>query len=37
MQVLSIRAMEGYLADAEPRFGNRLMVHGLVKFDMEQV
>ncbi|KIM47005.1 hypothetical protein M413DRAFT_267576 [Hebeloma cylindrosporum] len=35
-QVLSMRAMEGYLADAEPRYGNRLLVHALVKFDTEQ-
>ena len=36
-QVLSLRVTEGYLAPEEPRFGNRLMVQALVKFDTEQV
>ncbi|KAL9710280.1 hypothetical protein Ac2012v2_006576 [Leucoagaricus gongylophorus] len=35
-QVLSLRVTEGYLAPEEPRFGNRLMVQALVKFDTEQ-
>jgi len=36
-QVLSLRITEGYLAPENPRFGNRLLVHALVKFDTEQV
>ncbi|KAF5356965.1 hypothetical protein D9756_006580 [Leucocoprinus leucothites] len=35
-QVVSLRVIEGYLASEEPKFGNRLMVHALVKFDTEQ-
>ncbi|KAK2461237.1 hypothetical protein APHAL10511_006764 [Amanita phalloides] len=35
-QVLSIRGMEGNLGIHEPKFGNRMMVHALVKFDTEQ-
>ena len=35
-RVLSIRATEGYLAAEEPKFGNRMMVHALVKIDTEQ-
>jgi len=35
-QVLSIRTTEGYLNSSAPRFGNRLMVHALIKFDTEQ-
>ncbi|KAL0960119.1 hypothetical protein HGRIS_011761 [Hohenbuehelia grisea] len=35
-RVLSIRATEGYLAPEEPRFGNRMLVHALVRFDSEQ-
>lgn len=35
--VLSVRVTQGYMAAEEPRFGNRLMVHALVKFDTEQV
>lgn len=37
VQVLSLRVTQGYFADAEPRFGNRLLAHALVKFDTEQV
>jgi len=36
-QIVSLRATEGYLASEAPKFGNRLMVHALVKFDTEQV
>jgi len=36
-QVLSLRITEGYLAPENPRFGNRLLIHALVKFDTEQV
>ncbi|KAF8644921.1 hypothetical protein AX16_008203 [Volvariella volvacea WC 439] len=35
-RVISIRSTEGYLANEEPKFGNRMMVHALVKFDTEQ-
>ncbi|KAF8155791.1 hypothetical protein B0H34DRAFT_509736 [Crassisporium funariophilum] len=35
-RVVSLRVTEGYLADNDPRFGNRYMVHALVKFDTEQ-
>ncbi|KAG5646721.1 hypothetical protein DXG03_002403 [Asterophora parasitica] len=35
-RVLSIRATEGYLATEEPKFGNRMMVHALIRFDTEQ-
>ncbi|KAF9010029.1 hypothetical protein BDQ17DRAFT_1347384 [Cyathus striatus] len=35
-QVLSIRTVEGYLANEEPKFGNRMLIHALVKFDTEQ-
>lgn len=37
VQILSLRAMEGYLAPDPPKLGNRLMVHALIKFDTEQV
>lgn len=36
-QIVSLRATEGYLSPEDPKFGNRLMVHALVKFDTEQV
>jgi hypothetical protein len=36
-RVLSIRAMDGYVAKGEPNVGNRLLVHALVKFDTKQV
>ena len=36
-QVLSIRGTEGHLGEEPPKFGNRMMVHALVKFDTEQV
>ena len=36
-RVVSIRVSEGYLAPEEPKFGNRMMVHALVRFDTEQV
>ncbi|KAF4618909.1 hypothetical protein D9613_010113 [Agrocybe pediades] len=36
VQVLSLRVTEGYLAPDAPRYGNRLMIHALVKFDTEQ-
>jgi len=36
-QVVSLRSTDGYLASEAPKFGNRLMVHALVKFDTEQV
>ncbi|KAG6837088.1 hypothetical protein H0H93_014980 [Arthromyces matolae] len=36
-RVLSIRANQGYLATDEPKFGNRMMVHALVRIDTEQV
>ena len=36
-RILSIRVTQGHLGDEEPRFGNRLMVHALLKFDTEQV
>ncbi|GLB42111.1 hypothetical protein LshimejAT787_1101260 [Lyophyllum shimeji] len=35
-RVLSIRATEGYLATEDPKFGNRMMVHALVRIDSEQ-
>ncbi|PFH50635.1 hypothetical protein AMATHDRAFT_60777 [Amanita thiersii Skay4041] len=35
-KVLSIRSTEGYLGIEEPKFGNRMMVHALLKFDTEQ-
>ncbi|CAA7264349.1 unnamed protein product [Cyclocybe aegerita] len=35
-QVVSLRVTEGYLEAKEPRFGNRLLIHALVKFDTEQ-
>ena len=35
--VVSIRGIEGHLGDEAPKFGNRMMVHALVKFDTEQV
>jgi len=36
-RVISIRGTEGYLASEEPKFGNRMMVHALVRIDSEQV
>lgn len=36
-RILSLRVIQGHLGDEEPRFGNRLMVHALLKFDTEQV
>lgn len=36
-RVLSLRVIQGHLGDEEPRFGNRLMIHALLKFDTEQV
>lgn len=36
-RVLSIRATEGYLGTEDPKFGNRMMMHALVRFDTEQV
>ncbi|KAF9521510.1 hypothetical protein CPB83DRAFT_865482 [Crepidotus variabilis] len=36
VQVVSIRTSQGYVGPTEPRFGNRLMIHALVKFDTEQ-
>lgn len=36
-RVISIRANEGYLATEEPKIGNRMMVHALVRIDTEQV
>ncbi|KJA23139.1 hypothetical protein HYPSUDRAFT_201689 [Hypholoma sublateritium FD-334 SS-4] len=36
VQVVSLRATQGYMAPAEPRGGHRLLVHALVKFDTEQ-
>ncbi|KAF5381363.1 hypothetical protein D9615_008301 [Tricholomella constricta] len=35
-RVVSIRATEGYLATDEPKFGNRMMVHALIRLDTEQ-
>ncbi|KAG5637023.1 hypothetical protein H0H81_006058 [Sphagnurus paluster] len=35
-RVISIRATEGYLATEDPKFGNRMMVHALVRLDTEQ-
>ncbi|KAG6817117.1 hypothetical protein H0H87_012638 [Tephrocybe sp. NHM501043] len=35
-RVLSIRATQGYLATDDPKFGNRMMVHALVRLDTEQ-
>ena len=36
-RILSLRVIQGHLGDEEPRFGNRLMAHVLLKFDTEQV
>ena len=36
-RILSLRVTQGHMGDEEPRFGNRLMVHALIKFDTEQV
>ena len=36
-RVLSLRATDGYFARTDPRIGNRLVVHALVKFDTKQV
>ncbi|PPQ66014.1 hypothetical protein CVT24_011958 [Panaeolus cyanescens] len=36
VEVVSLRTTEGYMAQEPPRFGNRLMIHALVKFDTEQ-
>jgi len=35
-RILSLRVIQGHLGDEEPRFGNRLMIHALLKFDTEQ-
>ncbi|KAJ3566484.1 hypothetical protein NP233_g6973 [Leucocoprinus birnbaumii] len=35
-QIVSLRCIEAYLATEDPKIGNRLMVHALVKFDTEQ-
>ncbi|KAG6810764.1 hypothetical protein H0H92_010446 [Tricholoma furcatifolium] len=35
-RVVSIRASQGYLATEDPKFGNRMMVHALVRLDTEQ-
>ncbi|KAF8636909.1 hypothetical protein AX17_003160 [Amanita inopinata Kibby_2008] len=35
-KVLSIRSTEGHLGNEDPKFGNRMMVHALIKFDTEQ-
>ncbi|KXN89337.1 hypothetical protein AN958_05835 [Leucoagaricus sp. SymC.cos] len=35
-QIVSLRVTEGYLSPEDPKFGNRLMVHALVKFNTEQ-
>lgn len=37
VQVLSFRVTQGHYGANEPKFGNRLLVHALVKFDTEQV
>ena len=36
-RILSLRVTQGHMGDEEPRFGNRLMIHALFKFDTEQV
>jgi protein MBA1 len=36
-RVISIRAVQGYLGIEEPKFGNRMLVHALVRIDSEQV
>lgn len=36
-RVISIRGTEGYLATEDPKFGNRMMIHALVRIDSEQV
>jgi hypothetical protein len=36
-RVLSLRATDGYFARSEPKIGNRLVIHALVKFDTKQV
>ena len=36
-RILSLRVTQGHLGNEEPRFGNRLMIHALLKFDTEQV
>lgn len=35
-KVLSIRGTEGHLGQDDPKFGNRMLLHALVKFDTEQ-
>ncbi|TFK38102.1 hypothetical protein BDQ12DRAFT_121149 [Crucibulum laeve] len=35
-RIVSIRTTEGYLGKEEPKVGNRLLVHALVKFDTMQ-
>jgi hypothetical protein len=35
-RVVSIRAIDGYLGKDEPKIGNRLLIHALVKFDTKQ-
>jgi protein MBA1 len=36
-RVISIRGTEAYLASEDPKIGNRMMVHALVRIDSEQV
>jgi hypothetical protein len=36
-RVISIRGTEGYLAPEDPKIGNRMIVHALVRIDSEQV
>ena len=36
-RILSLRVTQGHMGDEEPRLGNRLMIHALLKFDTEQV
>jgi len=36
VKVLSIRATEGYLGKDDPKLGNRMLVHVLIKFDTKQ-
>ncbi|PPQ96127.1 hypothetical protein CVT26_004762 [Gymnopilus dilepis] len=36
VQILSLRVSQGYFGLDEPKTGNRLMVHALIKFDTEQ-
>ena len=36
-RILSLQVIQGHVDEEEPRFGNKLMVHALLKFDTEQV